>query len=99
MARFDLYKIPDSPGFFIDVQADFLSYLNTRIVVPLLPPGEAPQPALRLNTRFRIDGIAVVMTTQFIAAVPKSSLQVSIGNLRDHRDEIVAALDFLMQGF
>ena len=35
-------------------QADVLHELNTRIVVPLLPPARAPLPAKRLNPMFTI---------------------------------------------
>ena len=36
MARFDVYH--DSSGYFLDVQADVLEALTTRIAMPLLPP-------------------------------------------------------------
>ena len=39
MARFDVYRNSAGEGFLLDVQADLLSYLNTRVVVPLLPSG------------------------------------------------------------
>ncbi|CAM5429606.1 hypothetical protein TMEC54S_03045 [Thauera mechernichensis] len=39
MARFDVYRNSAGEGFLLDVQADLLSHLNTRVVVPLLPPG------------------------------------------------------------
>ena len=38
MARFDAYPRPDgAPGLLLDVQADLMSHLSTRVVVPLLP--------------------------------------------------------------
>jgi toxin CcdB len=39
------------------------------------------------------------MDTQFMAAVPAAILRDPVTSLRSHRDEITAALDFLMQGF
>ncbi len=39
------------------------------------------------------------MMTEFMAAVPKSSLLPAVGSIAEHRDEIVNAIDFLMQGF
>lgn len=36
MARFDVY-LTSSSGYLLDVQADLLAGLNTRVVVPLLP--------------------------------------------------------------
>ncbi len=86
-------------GYVMDLQANFLGQLNTRLVVPLLIAKNAPQPAVRLNPSFRVGDDEVVMMTQFMAAVPRISLGTFTGNLSDHRDEIVNAVDFLMQGF
>lgn len=99
MARFDVYKMPDGEGYLLDIQADLLSHLNSRVVVPLLPAAIAPQPAKILNPCFAVAGEPLVMTTQFIAAVPASILRTPIMNLQAKHDEIVAATDFLMQGF
>lgn len=44
MARYDLHANPDGPGYLLDVQADLLAGLNTRIVVPLMPQDAAPEP-------------------------------------------------------
>ncbi|MDB5407892.1 MAG: ccdB [Rhodospirillales bacterium] len=99
MARFDVYRNPDGTGYLLDVQANLLSHLNTRTVVPLLPPHEAPRPAQHLNPRFRVGTDELIMVTQFIAAVPSSMLKSPAGTLSDHHGTIVGALDFLMQGF
>ncbi len=99
MARFDIYRWLDGDGYLLDLQASFLSQLDTRLVVPLLPLAAAPKPAARLNPRFRIGAEDVVMVTQFMATVPRSALKNLVGNLSDHQTEIVNAVDFLMQGF
>jgi toxin CcdB len=99
MARFEVYRNPDSSGYLLDVQTNLLSHLNTRVVVPLLLPGEAPRPAQRLNPSFLVGDEDVVMVTQFLAAVPRSMLKAPVGTLADRHSEIVAAVDFLMQGF
>ncbi len=70
MARFDVYANPDGGGYLLDLQADILSSLNTRMVAPLMTIKEAPTPAKRLNPTFQIDDETVVMATQFMAAVP-----------------------------
>ncbi|MFN3591725.1 MAG: CcdB family protein, partial [Thermaurantiacus sp.] len=70
MARLDVHVRADgAPGYLLDCQADLLSHLNTRLVVPLLPLDAAPKPADRLNPVFDIAGTAHVMVTQFAAAV------------------------------
>ena len=74
MARFDVYARPGgAAGYVLDVQADILNGLNTRIVVPLLPLSEAPMPAKRLNPVFELEAERHVMVTQFLAAVPRAA--------------------------
>lgn len=97
MARYDLFNEGDQ--YLLDVQADTLEHLNTRVVVPLRLPPEAPAPARRLNPVFSIDGRDHVMVTQFATAVRREVLGQPRGNLSRHHDEIVAALDMLFQGF
>jgi toxin CcdB len=97
MARYDLYR--DGANFLLDVQADTLSGLNTRTVVPVRRPQDAPLPARRLNPRFEIGDAPYVMVTQYIAAIPESELGRADANLGQHHDEIVAALDMLFQGY
>ena len=99
MARFLIYRNPDAEGYLLDVQANILDHLNTRVVVPLLPLAAAPRPAATLNPVFNIAGNAMVMATQFMAAVPTSLLKLPAGSLESSRDEITAAMDFLLQGF
>ena len=99
MARFDVFANEGGEGYLLDVQSDLLGSLNTRVVVPLLPRENAPAPAERLNPVFVIDGIDVVMATQFLAAVPKAELRAKIGSLEEASDEIGAALDMLFLGF
>ncbi len=90
---------PDGEGFLLDVHADFLDNLNTRMVVPLFPLTHAPKPAQHLNPCFEVTGKTLVMMTQFMATVPARILRHPVGSLKSRRDEIVAAVDFLMQGF
>lgn len=99
MARFDVCKNPAGTGCLLDIQADLLSHLNTRVVVPLLPLALAPRPARTLNPCFEILGETLVMTTQFMAAVPANMMLAPVASLTLQRDEIIAAIDFMMQGF
>lgn len=99
MARFDVYRNPDGAGCLLDIQADLLSHLNTRVVVPLLPLPNAPQPARTLNPCFDIAEESLLMCTQFMAAVPANILKNPLASLSGRRDDIVAAIDLLMQGF
>ncbi|MET2832672.1 CcdB family protein [Mesorhizobium shangrilense] len=99
MARYDVYRNVGGHGYLLDVQSDLLERLDTRVVVPLIPPDVAPVPARRLNPTFAIDGKDHVMVTQFLSALTASELPVPEGNLSRHHDDIVVALDMLLQGF
>jgi toxin CcdB len=99
MARYDLYAAPDGTGWRLDVQADLLDHLNTRVVVPVLPVTAAPRPAARLNPIVTVDGVDCVLVTQFIAAIPLDALGGRVGSLADQSEAIMAALDMLFVGF
>lgn len=98
MARFDVYASPDSAGYLLDVQADLLESLNTRLVVPLMPVSAAPVPAKRLNPVFDIQSEQYVMVTQFLSAVPTSILKAPATSLAQHDTEITGALDMALTG-
>lgn len=98
MARYNVYANPDGAGYLLDVQADLLESLNTRLVVPLMPISAAPNPATRLNPVFDIDSERVVMVTQFLSAVPASILKTPVVSLVQHDTEITGALDMALTG-
>lgn len=100
MARFDVFPAlgQSGTGYVLDVQADLLRELGTRVVVPLLPPSSAPRPARGLNPSFEIEGKSYLMLTQFIAAVPEKELKQAVASLKAHSDDIIRALDILLTG-
>jgi toxin CcdB len=99
MAKYDVCALVSGSGLVLDVQADILEPLNTRIVVPLMPLESAPKPARRLNPVFDIDGARLVMATQFASAVRTGELGKPVASLEPRFEEITAALDMLFQGF
>ncbi|WP_306115022.1 MULTISPECIES: CcdB family protein [unclassified Roseovarius] len=99
MAKFDVYPGTESDTLLLDVQADLLDALNTRMVVPLMAATKAPVPAKRLNPIFVIGGSEYVMVTQFMAAVPRTMLREPVTSLKDRFEEITTAIDLLIQGF
>ena len=96
MARFDVHRRLDGPGYLLDLQANILRDLNTRFVAPLLPPADAPRPAARLNPVFTVEGQPHIMVTQFAGAVPVSELGPCVGNLITEDTAVIAALDLLI---
>lgn len=103
MAQFDVYLNPNSDTckvipYLLDVQADLLNTLSTRVVVPLILVGEMGLAAKYLNPQFKIKGEAVVMSTAELAGISNRSLGEKVASLKNKRDEIIAALDLLFTG-
>ncbi len=98
MARFDVYGLRGG-GLVLDCQADLLADLKTRFTVPLLPEGDSPRPAERLNPVFYIAGGHYVMATQFAATVAVGELTDLIGSLKREEFAISNALDMLLTGY
>jgi toxin CcdB len=98
MACFDIHRT--QAGLVLDVQTDLIEILNTRVVVPLIPPESAPRSARRLNPVFELpDAGRVVFVAQYIAALPRAELGLPLGSLARERDAIRDALDMLFLGF
>lgn len=103
MAQFDVYLNPNAATrkaipYLLDVQADLLDTLATRVVAPLVMEEEMGLAARHLNPQFKIKGVAVVMSTAELAGVPTRSLGDKVTSLKGKRDEIITALDLLFTG-
>lgn len=75
MARFDVYLHPDaaqraSTPFLLDVQNEYISGLQTRVVLPLRRAERVGVPLRDLNPAFEVDGVAVILDAAAIGAVP-----------------------------
>ena len=81
---------------FVDCQADRLSHLKTRFVVPLLPARTFGVRTIVLNPEFVIAGEQMVLGTQYAFTIPLPDLGPEVGTLgyEDHR--IIHALDVLI---
>lgn len=100
MARFDVHAMPGRRFFYLlDVQADLLDRLDTRVVVPLFPETEAPPPIANLNPVFDIQGQRHVMVTQSIATLRRRDLGKVVLSLDDQHQRITNALDMLLTGY
>lgn len=105
MARFDVYQnkgpLAASTPYLVDVQAELLDALDSRVVIPLRHLKQFPKVKLpeRLAPVFRIEGRDFVLETPKLAAVPRRALGNPITSLLYERERITASLDFLMQGF
>jgi toxin CcdB len=99
MARFDVYRGVGGADLLLDCQSDLLRDLNTRFVVPLQSPENAPEPARRLNPVFEIDGKRYVMVTQFAAAIALRECGGFVTSLADQDTVIMNAVDMLISGY
>ncbi len=104
MQQFDLYVNTDKDTnktypYFIDIQNDLLGTLNSRVVIPLAPVTKSsktyPQnlcPLLEIKNR------SFALLTHQITSVSTNFLKKNEGSMIFNRDEIVAAIDFLVTG-
>ncbi len=105
MARFDVYRNPDkkatSTPYLLDVQSPLLQGLATRVVVPMrrLDQFAGVTPPPKLLPTFSIEGTDCMMETPKLASVPNRILQTPVASLAEHQHDIVAALNFLFQGY
>lgn len=104
MAQFDVFENSNEETnqavpYLLDVQADLLDSLSTRVVIPLVSASTAGKAIQHLNPEFVIEGVPVFMSTAELAGVPVWSMGKKAGSLKDQRHEIIAALDFLFTGF
>jgi toxin CcdB len=101
MPKYDVYRDPrGTQNLLLNVQADILDTLETRMAIPLLPEKATKTKLVKkLNPIFEIAGKRYVLATQHMLAVPAAALRDNVGNVRDHSDAVTAAIDFLHQGF
>lgn len=100
MAQFDVYQYKGSPNvpYLLDVQADLLSTLSTRLVIPLVLATKIKNPIKNLNLQFEIEKKTVIMSTAEMAGVSIKLLGKKVANLHASRNDIISAIDFLITG-
>jgi toxin CcdB len=104
MGQFSVYLNPnpetaaDIP-YLLDIQNELLDSLATRVVVPLYRRATFGKPARILNPCLTCEEEALVMVTQELAGVPQRVLGARVCGLEDQREQIIAAIDFLISGF
>ena len=104
MAQFDVYENEEPESremipFLLDVQHGLHASLKTCTVVPLVAITSANDAVAKLCPCFNIAGKEVFMSTPEMAGYPSADLKIQISTLAGSRDEILAAIDFLLNGF
>jgi toxin CcdB len=101
MAQFDLFRHARNKRypFLLDLQADLLRDLATRVVAPLTTVKRLRgKPIGRLNPIVEVEGTEYAVLFQEMAALPVTALGATAGNLRTRHAELIAALDLLFTG-
>ena len=97
MPQFDVFRLQNGE-LVVDCQADVLSGLNTRLVIPLQIIDEGGQVSARLNPLLTIGGERLVLKTHFAGAIDTRLLRTRTGSAAEHEYAIKAALDVLISG-
>jgi len=104
MGQFTVYKNknPKSKSaypYLVDIQANLLADLSTRVVIPLVKLTALRKKPIRdLTPVFDVDGVKYMLMTPQLAGISMRELGQPVANVGSHRDEIVAAVDFLITG-
>ena len=101
MAQFDLFRHARNKRypFLLDLQADLLRDLATRVVAPLTTVKRLRgKPISRLNPIVEVEGTQYAVPFQELAALPVTALGATAGNLRARGAELIAALNLLFTG-
>lgn len=104
MAQFDVYENanPETCPLFpylLDVQAEILDNLPTRVVVPLLKSSAISKHIPVLNPVLTILDTEVIMSTPQMVGVHVSVLGVRVCSVKEKREVIITALDLLFTGY
>jgi len=103
MAQFDVYVNPNPNSqqhipYLVDIQADLLDHLSTRVVAPLYRQGNIVNLLQQLNPIITMKDKSFILSIAELAAIPFSSLGAPISNTHHERESIMAAVDLLITG-
>ncbi len=101
--QFDVVDNPDPieaahRPYLVILQSDLVSGLTSTVVAPLVPR-EQMKGAHRLNPIVPVEGREFWLATHELFAVDQRMLRGKVTTAAEHRDAIIAALDFAFAGF
>lgn len=92
-------KTRNAYPYLVDIQSDLLRDLHTRVVVPLARyTAVEKKPIKNLTPVVEIDGQKFVLLVPQLAGISITELGTEVSSIAPHRNEVVAALDFLVTG-
>ncbi len=100
--QFDVVANPDAEDsahrpYLVVLQSDLVSGLYSTVVAPLVPR-EQFSGAHRLNPLMSVDGRDYWLATHELFAVDRRVLRERVASVSEHRDAIIAAIDFVFTG-
>ncbi len=104
MGQFTLYENQNHESkntypYFVVIQNSLLDSLNTRIVIPLTPSNYLSDSNIgNLCPTSKVNDDDFVLLTHQMTNMPVSALRAPVGSLDYLKDDIVAAIDFLVTG-
>jgi len=104
VGQFSVHRNPDPATqerfpLFVDVQDDLLSYLATRVVIPLTPQDRRGYDAiLALAPPLTIDGRNYVLLAPQLTHLRASQLGPAVARLTAERRDVLAAVEMLFRG-
>jgi len=104
MAQYSIYQNNNPISkknypYLIDVQSTLLNTLETRLVIPVASKKNFQSEIIKnLNPIVKIDKKEFVVITQQMAAIKNQSIGTCVCDCLSKRQEILAAIDFLITG-
>ena len=98
MAKFDVYSIEGSKDLFLELQANRLQGLVTKIGAPLVLKTAGDRPIPKLQPELVVSGKTYVMLTEHLFSVPAADLKNKLTTLIESDYRITSALDLLFGG-
>lgn len=105
MPQFGVYRNENTGSsgefpYLVDVQAELLEGLGTRVVIPLAKAGELTGfPAQYLTPVILFEGKPYALLTPQLAGISRNELGPLVGSLAEQQRVISTAVDFMLRGF
>jgi toxin CcdB len=103
MAQFDVHKplkgVDAGAVGLVVLQGDLLEDWRGAIVAPLRSANQAGPLVRGLHVPVKFQNRNCVLHLEEMVAVPRHALGARVGELRQHRDAIIAALDLVFTGY
>jgi toxin CcdB len=95
--QYDIVELQDGSRSIV-IQNDLLDGIDSRVVVPLLPPETAGAPMPPLNPLLTFGTVQFKLMPQMMHAVPTDRIRARIGTAVWFRDEIREAMSAFLDG-